>query len=66
MSMRPQRPPQNDRNASMLDSLIVIAVLLLALANALRPLRGGELITRRPYANRYNDASAARGHSLFE
>ncbi|HVA19325.1 MAG TPA: hypothetical protein VMU55_04045 [Solirubrobacteraceae bacterium] len=44
----------------MLDSLIVIAVPLIALANALRPLRGGEIITPRPYGNRYNDASGAR------
>jgi hypothetical protein len=48
----------------MLDSLIVIVVPLLALANALYPFRGGEIITTRPYANRYNDASGARQEYL--
>lgn len=48
----------------MLDSLIVIVVPLLALANTLRPFRGGEIITARPYGNRYNDASGARQEYL--
>lgn len=43
----------------MPGSLIVIAILLLALANTLRPHRDGD-ITSHPYNNPYNDASAAR------
>lgn len=49
----------------MLYSLIVIVAPLIALANALRPFRGGELISERPYGNRYSDASAARQDKAF-
>jgi hypothetical protein len=49
----------------VLDSLIVIGVVIAALANALRSLPGGEIITPRPYNNRYNDASAAREDKIL-
>jgi hypothetical protein len=43
----------------MLASIIVALVILAALANAFRPGRR-DIITSRPYNNRYNDASGAR------
>ena len=44
----------------MLASIIVAVVILAALANAFRPGRRSDIITSRPYNNRYNDASGAR------
>jgi hypothetical protein len=44
----------------MLASIIVALVIFAALANAFRPGRRGDIITSRPYNNRYNDASGAR------
>ncbi len=44
----------------MLTSIIITGVIVGALGYALRPGRHGELITRRPYNNRHNDASGAR------
>ena len=44
----------------MLASIIVAIVILAALANAFRPGRRGDIITSRPYNNRYNAASGAR------
>ncbi|HEY2142193.1 MAG TPA: hypothetical protein VGG98_09060 [Solirubrobacteraceae bacterium] len=44
----------------MLASIIVALVILAALANAFRPGRRGDIITSRPYNNRYSDASGAR------
>jgi hypothetical protein len=49
----------------MLASIIVAVVILAALANALRPGRS-DIITSRPYSNRYNPASGAREDALFE
>jgi hypothetical protein len=43
----------------MLTSLFVTLLIALSLAVALRPPKD-ELIIKRPYNNRYNDASAAR------
>jgi hypothetical protein len=43
----------------MFTSIIVAIVILAALANALRPGRR-DIITNRPYNNRYNAASGAR------
>jgi hypothetical protein len=43
----------------MFASIIIAAVILAALANALRPGRS-DIITSRPYNNRYNPASGAR------
>lgn len=43
----------------MLTAIIVTLIIVAALGYALRA-GGGELISRRPYNNRYNDASGAR------
>jgi hypothetical protein len=49
----------------MFTSILVIAVLLAALASALRSeRRGAGIIARRPYNNRYSDATAARDGKL--
>ena len=50
----------------MLASIIVALVIFAALANAFRGGRRGDLITSRPYSNRYNAASGAREDALFE
>ena len=44
----------------MLLAIVVTLVLTAALLYALRSGRDGTLIVRRPYNNRYNDASGAR------
>jgi hypothetical protein len=44
----------------MLASIIVALVIFAALANAFGRGRRGDLITSRPYNNRYNAASGAR------
>ena len=44
----------------MLASITVAIVIFAALANAFRPGRRGDIITSRPYNNKYNDASGAR------
>ncbi len=44
----------------MLIAIIVTLLIVAALGYALRSERTGELIVRRPYNNRYNDASGAR------
>lgn len=44
----------------MLASIFVPIVLVLSLAVALRWPRDEQLINRRPYGNRYSDATAAR------
>jgi hypothetical protein len=44
----------------MLSSIFVTLVIVAGIGYALRSERGGELISRRPYNNRYNDASGAR------
>jgi hypothetical protein len=46
----------------MLIAIIVTFVISAALLHALR--RDGQLIVRRPYNNRYNDASGARDDHL--
>ncbi|HEY5343768.1 MAG TPA: hypothetical protein VIJ66_08950 [Solirubrobacteraceae bacterium] len=43
----------------MLSAVIVVVVIIAALANAFRPGRS-DIITSRPYNNKYNDASGAR------
>jgi hypothetical protein len=50
----------------MIISIIVTAVIAAALGYALRQGGHGDLIVHRPYNNRYDDASAARDHTLFE
>ena len=46
-------------------SIIIAVVILAALANAFRPGRG-DIITARPYNNRYNPAAGAREDSFAE
>jgi hypothetical protein len=48
----------------MLSSIIVPLVVVAALGYAFGAGRGQQLITRRPYNNRYNDASGAREDHL--
>jgi hypothetical protein len=50
----------------MTISIIVAGFAVGLLGYALKQDRDGELIVHRPYNNRYNDASAARDHALFE
>ncbi len=44
----------------MLASMLVTLLIILALAGSFASEKGRGLITRRPYNNRYNDASSAR------
>ncbi|MHB1810555.1 MAG: hypothetical protein ACYCU0_14855 [Solirubrobacteraceae bacterium] len=44
----------------MLDSIAVTAAILIGLGIAMRPPKEDTLVKRRPYGNRYSDASAAR------
>lgn len=44
----------------MLTSIFITALIVLSLAVALRSPKEEQLIVRRPYNNRYNDATAAR------
>ena len=46
----------------MTEVLLILAVVLPAIGLALRSGRRGGLIQRRPYNNRYSDATAARDH----
>jgi uncharacterized membrane protein len=48
----------------MLVAIIVTLIIVAALGYALRAGQDGQLIVRRPYNNRYNDASGAREDSL--
>lgn len=48
----------------MLTAIFVTALIPAALAIALRSPKDDELIARRPYENRYSDASAARQSRL--
>ena len=49
----------------MLTAIIVTLIIAGGLGYALRS-GGGQLISRRPYNNRYNDASAAREDAVLE
>jgi hypothetical protein len=44
----------------MILGIAVTLIVISALGYGFRSERGGELIFRHPYNNRYNDASAAR------
>ncbi len=44
----------------MTSSIIVVVALIGGAANALRRGGGNDLITSRPYNNRYSDATGAR------
>jgi hypothetical protein len=48
----------------MLSSIFVTFAVVAGLGFGLRSERGNELISRRPYNNRYNDASGAREDHL--
>jgi hypothetical protein len=48
----------------MLTSIIVTGVIAGALGYALRPGEHGDIILRRPYSNRHNDAAGAREDHL--
>lgn len=48
----------------MLTSILVTALIAGSLAVAMRSPKDGELIVRRPYENRYSDATAARQSRL--
>jgi hypothetical protein len=48
----------------MLSAVIVTLLVIAVLGNAARTGRTDELIVRRPYNNRYNDASGAREDHL--
>jgi hypothetical protein len=50
----------------MSGSIIVTLIITATLGCALRIGRDGGLIARRPYNNRYNDASGARDDALTE
>lgn len=58
--------PQRIGTKEMITSIIVTAAIAGALGYALRQGRHDDLIVHRPYNNRYNDATAARDHTLFE
>ncbi len=44
----------------MLSAIVITAVIVVALGHAMRPAQSGDIILRRPYNNRHNDASGAR------
>jgi hypothetical protein len=48
----------------MLIGIIVTLIITATLGHALRAGRDGQLIVRRPYNNRYNDAAGARDDHL--
>jgi hypothetical protein len=50
----------------MFSAIVITAVVVGSLGYALRSGRDGDLIIRRPYNNRYNDASGARDYTLWE
>jgi hypothetical protein len=54
------------RTLHMLIAIIVTLIITAALGYALRAGKHGGAIARRPYNNRYNDASGARDYGLFE
>ncbi len=56
-------PAIHDEDA-MITAIIVTIIITAALGCALRAGRGGELISHRPYNNRYSDASGAREDHL--
>jgi hypothetical protein len=59
-----QTPIYTRRPQEMLTAIIVTGIILAALGYGLRAGQGEQLIIRRPYNNRYNDASGAREDHL--
>jgi hypothetical protein len=49
----------------MLASIFVTLTIVAALGHGLRSERSGQLISRRPYNNRHNDASGARDYHFI-
>lgn len=49
-----------DKEIALLASIVIALLLTWGLANAMRAGRSYETILRRPYNNRYNDATGAR------
>jgi hypothetical protein len=54
----------NQKERNMLTAILITLFVVGALAYALRSGRGDGALVRRPYNNRYNDASAARRDHL--
>ena len=54
----------NQRTSQMVLAIVVTLIVTAALGNGFRRERGGALIVRHPYNNRYNDATAAREADL--
>jgi hypothetical protein len=52
------------KDPQMLTAITVTVVIAVALGNSLRSGRRGEAGIRRPYNNRYNDATGARDESF--
>ena len=50
----------SEKDKPMLTAIILTLAIVAALGFALRSDSAGRLISRRPYNNRYNDASGAR------
>jgi hypothetical protein len=50
----------------MLSAIIVTSFIIFSLGYALRGDRNGVTIRRRPYNNRYSDASGAREDALLD
>ncbi|HLB21904.1 MAG TPA: hypothetical protein VK605_07315 [Solirubrobacteraceae bacterium] len=48
----------------MFTAILITLVVVAALGYALRTGRSAEMILRRPYSNRYNDAAGARRDHL--
>ena len=48
----------------MLMAIAITLIVVVPFGYALRTRRGGDIIVRHPYNNRYNDASAAREDHL--
>lgn len=56
--------PDSRKDTLMLTAMLIALFLLAGLGHSLASSRVGEAIVRRPYNNRYNDASGAREDNL--
>jgi hypothetical protein len=59
-----RRSDPKDKESAMLTALLLTAYLVVGLAYAMGTRRGGDIITERPYNNRYSDATGARQDHL--
>jgi hypothetical protein len=64
MGLRSIGPPHRNKGEHMLTAVIITFILVASLGYALRSGRSGSLIARRPYNNRYSDASGSREDHL--